>query len=316
MKIIFLGKGQRGVKCLKTLLDSHHTVQLVVTHPQNDKKMDAVAELALNNNIPFISPVNPNAQDIQEQLAAFNSDMFVLGGYGLIIDRKIIDIPRLMTINLHGGKLPEYRGSSPLNWALINGDSFFWLSIIKVDSGVDTGPILLERQFPIEQNDTIEDLHKIANHEFPNMLTEVLRQIENNTLNIRGQDKLAGGYWPLRFPEDGLFFFDQLSAKQVHNLVRGLTTPYPCARTFLGNRMVKILKTELCDYSYHGTPGRVYKIGSRGFLTCASDSCLWISNAVYADNNESIMPYVKRYDSFTTLRLSIADILKTNKGIS
>ena len=89
-----------------------------------------------------------------------------------------ISISKYGCINLHGGRLPKYRGSSPMNWALINGDNNFTITIIQVDACVDTGDVLIEKTFPINDNDTIAELHKIANKIFPELLIKVLNQIE------------------------------------------------------------------------------------------------------------------------------------------
>ncbi|XGB40665.1 MAG: hypothetical protein LVT47_10205 [Cyanobacteria bacterium LVE1205-1] len=214
-----------------------------------------------------------------------------------------MEIPKKMTINLHGGKLPKYRGSSPLNWALINDEHSFSLSIIKVDPGIDSGDILFEKTFPIGVNDTIEDLHAIANVEFPAMLVEVLKNIETDFCLPRKQDKAAASYFPLRFPEDGLVLWDMLTDQQIHNTIRALTNPYPCAYTFFKGRRLKLIKSALHASAFLGEPGRVYQHSSdKGLLVAASNQCLWIKEAIFDDDKTSIFQSVQRYDSFLTIR--------------
>ena len=306
MRIIFWGNGNRGVQCLKTLLDKKYNIELAVVHHHGGKQWYAsVAECAAENGISTIDPENPNDRAVENVLKSHASDLFILAGYGMIIRQNIISIPKVMCINLHGGKLPQYRGSSPMNWALINGETSFTLSIIKVDAGVDTGDIVLERTFDISINDTIRDLHRIANEHFPDMLIETLTRLEDSSYQLRPQDKKHGSYYPRRFPDDGLILWDMYTAGQVHNHIRALTTPYPCAFSFYKGRKVKLLSSELSDTRYYGEPGRLYMKSKRGLLICARDQCLWLRKAVFEDSEESLFGVIERYEKLSTLREAV-----------
>ncbi len=309
MRIIYWAKGERGARCLRALLEDGWDVDMVVTHPTDGKPAGVVADLARATGKDVIAPENPNAREVEELLRRRKADLFILGGYGKILKPNTIDIPRLMTINLHGGRLPDYRGSSPMNWSLINGEASFGLSIIQVDSGVDTGPILCMREFPIGPDATIVDLHAVANEQFPLMLLEVLAQLADDRLRPIPQDRTTGRYYPLRFPEDGMLFWDELTAVQVHNRIRALTAPYPCARCFLDGREVKLVRSELCSPPFFGEPGRIYRKRERGLLVCAKDRSLWITKAIFADNGESVYDSAARYEKFATIRGSLAAMM-------
>jgi len=296
MKIIFWGNGKRGRNCLKTLNDKGYEIPLVVCHTGSS----IVRDLADDLGIETISPQDPNDKQVQQYLRTFDVDLFVLAAYGKILKQTTIDIPQLMCLNLHGGRLPEYRGSSPMNWVLINGEDSFGLSIIKVDSGVDTGDVLAERIFEVSINDTICDLHNIANEQFPLMLLEAVEKVEQGNYKFRRQDNSSASYFPLRFPDDGLIFWDTLSTEQIHNRIRALTQPYPCAFTFYKGREVKLLKSALCEERFFGEPGRVYRKKGKELLVCASDRCLWIKEARFKDTNEPLYESVARYDKLTT----------------
>lgn len=303
MKIIYWLKGMRGISCLHEVLKSGYSIEAFVTH-ENIKASwrDELSHIADTHNIPIHEPVDPNGLAFEETLKSLQPDVMILGGYGKIIKQNIIDIPSRMTMNLHGGKLPEYRGSSPLNWALINGEPSFSISVIQVDAGVDTGPVLLDRTFEIDQSATIKDVHEIANKHFPQMLVEVMNALCDGTLSPRVQDKNEGNYYPLRFPDDGLILWDQLSAEQIHNRIRALTEPYPCAFTFFGKQKIKLLSSELHDPNFFGEPGRIYKKSKNKLLVCAQDRCLWVSNAVVDPTNEPLFNIVKRYDTLATVK--------------
>lgn len=195
-----------------------------------------------------------------------------------------------------------------MNWALLRDEQSFTLSIIQVDAGVDTGDVMLERTFPIGQDDTIVDLHRTANSEFPEMLTNLLDQLERGVVTRRRQEESLAAYYPLRFPEDGVIFWDQMTALQIHNTIRALTSPYPCAFTFYQNRRVKLLRSRLRETPFHGEPGRIYRISTESLLIAASDCCLWITKAVFDGSEEPVFDAARRYERFATIQSVAASI--------
>ncbi|MBN1343219.1 MAG: methionyl-tRNA formyltransferase [Phycisphaerae bacterium] len=303
MRFVLWGNGNRGVSCLETLLGAGYRPTLAVAHPQRGKKWYAsMAEVAQRNDLSVIAPEDPNAPETIDRLRGEDADLFVLAGYGPILRQPVLDVPKRLTINLHGGRLPEYRGSSPMNWALINGDEFFSLSVIRVDAGVDTGDVLLERTFPIGPDDTIVELHKIANEAFPEMLLEVMREIDADKLRPRKQNPDDARYFPLRFPEDGLVMWDVLTAEEIHNRIRALRPPYPGAFTYYNGRKVILVASELREFEFRGEPGRVYRKTDEGLLVCAKDRCLWIREALFADDNAPLADTISRYDRLATVQ--------------
>ncbi len=298
MRIIFWGKGERGNQCLKVLCENGTVPGMVVAHPGPSP----FVSLAIELGIEVHAPEDPNGSAFETTIRDFRPDLMILGGYGKILRENILGIPRLLTVNLHGGRLPAYRGSSPLNWALLNGEREFTLSVIRVDAGVDTGEILLEKTFPIGPDDTIRDLHAIANREFPGMLLRIVKAIGEGNFESRTQTEEGASYYPLRFPEDGLIVWDLLNAVQVHNRIRALTDPYPGAFAFYQHRKVMLLASQLNDLPFYGTPGRIYrKSPEQGLLVCASDRSLWIRKAVFADSGEDAVSTLVRYDRFMSL---------------
>lgn len=294
---------------MQALIRKGYEIVLVVCHPGNS----VVRKMAEEHNMATISPEEPNDIETQEYLESFDADLFALAAYGKILKQNVIDIPKLMCVNLHGGRLPQYRGSSPMNWSLINGEQSFGLSIIKVDTGVDTGDVILDRTFEISINDTICQLHEIANREFPLMLLEVVEQLENGDYELRKQNEQDASYYPLRFPDDGLILWDILTAEQIYNRIRALTEPYPCAFTFYNGQEVKLIASRLCDQDTFGEPGRIYKKTGGKLLVCASDKCLWIEEAGFKVNSKSLYDSVTRYEKLATVRDSVMDNLRGNK---
>lgn len=294
---------------MQALIRKGYEIVLVVCHPGNS----VVREMAEEHNIATISPEEPNDIETQEYLESFDADLFALAAYGKILKQNVIDIPKLMCVNLHGGRLPQYRGSSPMNWSLINGEQSFGLSIIKVDTGVDTGDVILDRTFEISINDTICQLHEIANREFPLMLLEVVEQLKNGDYELKKQNDQDASYYPLRFPDDGLILWDILTAEQIYNRIRALTEPYPCAFTFYNGQEVKLIASHLCNHDTYGEPGRIYKKAGGKLLVCALDKCLWIEEASFRANGNSLYDSVTRYEKLATVRDTVMDNLRGNK---
>jgi methionyl-tRNA formyltransferase len=301
MKVLFAGNKERGVSCLITVQAKHEVVG-VIGHKKTSKTNHFVDE-AKKMGFEVFQPVDVNDHRFITKIKVLAPDVIILAAFGPIVKRDFISIAKYGCINLHGGKLPKYRGSSPINWALINGDKNFSLTIIQVNEGVDTGNILIEKIFPINETDTISELHKIANKNFPQLLLKVLNQIGKKTLKPKVQDMETSSYYPLRFPEDGLIFFDQLTAEEIHNRVRGLTSPYPCVLTYYNNKKIKVLKSSLTKRPFFGEAGRIYRISKKmGILVCAKDKCLWLRETVDSETGENCIDVFSRYNKLATIK--------------
>lgn len=311
MRLVFAGHNPRGVSSLRKLLEAGHEVALVLVHPDRDD--DEVAVAAREAGLPVEAPADVNAAASTARIAALAPDAVVLAGYGRIVREPLLSLAPHGCLNLHAGKLPRYRGSSPLNWALINGEREFTLSVTQVDAGVDTGDVLAERTFPIGPSDTIADLHATATAVFPDLLLEVLERIENGTLERRPQDAASAAYYPLRFPEDGFLLWDALSAEQAHNRIRALTDPYPGAFTFHGRRRLRVLASRPHEPPLHGEPGRVYRVSAAGLLVCAADRALWLERVV-DEAGADALGTVPRYDRLASARWLALDVLAPPAG--
>jgi len=300
VRVVFAGNQDRGLACLRAVVEAGHDVVTVVAHPEASAR-GGVAEEGDARGIPVLRPEDANAADVVDALGAVSPNVLILAGYGQILRAPLLELCPRGAVNLHGGRLPQYRGSSPMNWALINGEREIALSAILLDAGVDTGDVIGERSFAVGDDDTIADVQARANELFPELLVDVLRQIEEGTAKRRVQDEAEAAYWPLRFPDDGLIAWDQLTAQQIHNRVRALAPPYPGAFTLWRGRRVTLLRSKLESGRVMGEPGRVYAAGRNGLLVCASDRCLRVTEAVLDDGSD-FTAVVSRYDELATVR--------------
>lgn len=312
MRIVLWGKAQRGAAVLRAMHAAGRTPVMVVLQPGRDA--DECRTLAAHLKIPLFEPADPNCLTTAQRLRDENADVFVLAGYGQILKPLLIDLPRFGCVNLHAGELPRYRGSSPLNWALCNGEPTVTLSCIRADSGIDTGSVLADCTLAVGPNTTIAELHARANVLFAELTLRVLDRLEAGNAQPRPQTGEAR-YFPLRFPQDGLILWDQLTAQQIHNHIRALSPPYRCAFTYYAGRRVRLVKSELCQTDYRGVPGRIYRQTPTGLLVCAADRCLWLREA-YFDDGSSLLPAVRRYQELATVRAAALRLLATPAGAS
>ncbi len=253
MNIIFFTKGQRGSTCLAYILTKGYSVGAVIGVGQEDE----IDQLAEQYGFPILMLEKINSPESISHLKQLDPDLFVLCGFNKILKTPVIEIPPLGTINLHGGKLPEYRGAAPINWQIINGETSGGCSIIYVDEGIDTGDIIVQERYPIKADDTHASILDKTLEIFPRLLLQTLEQVENGTVQVQKQDPLAGGYFSRRYPRDSRIDWTEMTDVKVHNLVRGMNGPYPAAFTFRGETKVEIDRTGLLEETIIGSPGSV-----------------------------------------------------------
>lgn len=298
MRLVLWLKGERGAALFSAIREAGHEVVGLVLEP-GDQRMEGEAR---DQAVRAVSPADPHSAATIAFLRQARADVFVLNGYRRILKPALLALPRYGCINLHAGKLPEYRGSSPMNWALINGEHAFTLSVIRLEAGIDTGPVLAEKRFAINDRHTIRDLHEIARKEFPLLALRVLSRLEGGRLMGRRQSESRARYFPARFPSDGLVNWELQTAKQVHDRIRALTEPYPCAYAYLGERKILLIASEPVKPPHYGEPGRIYQTDGKSFVVAASDRCLRILEARLEGSDEPVASVLRRYQSFRTCR--------------
>ena len=152
-------------------------------------------------------------------------------------------------------------------------------------------------------------MHDKANTGFHKLLLKTINQINKKTYSPTAQEGKDKSYFPLRFKEDGFILFDQYNALEVHNRIRALSKPYPCAFSFYNSKKVLFEKSELNDFPFYGESGRIYKKNNKGILVCCKDLCLWITKAFYEDGNDALNDLI-RYEKFATVKGEILNLLE------
>ena len=287
MRIVFAGNGERGEKCLSYLkLQPNVDIPLVICHPGEvaGGYYRSISNHAHSLGLDTISPEDINSEDAIKRIELAKPDLMLLVGYSAkILKKKTYDIPKFGTLNVHASLLPKYRGAAPLNWAMINGETECGISVIEVDDGVDTGPILAQVHVQILPEDDIATLTGRVNDIIPCMLADVIENLAVRKKNRRIQSISEGFFCCKRKPKDGLLDFQTKTALEIVRMAKALIPPYPGAYfVYRGNKLT-LIKTDVCNIDYRGIPGRIVRKDARGVVILAKDRGVIISHIMVND---------------------------------
>ncbi len=249
MNIIFMGTPDFAVPCLERLIQDGHTVSLVVTQGDKPKGRGQkltpppVKETALQYDIPVLQPSSLKNEEVQAALASYAPDVIVVVAYGKILPKAVLDLPKYGCINVHGSLLPHYRGAAPIQWAVLNGETCSGVTTMFMDTGVDTGDMLLKAECPIPDDMTAGELHDRLSVMGAELLSETLRQLMAGTLVRHPQPKEDTFYAAMLDKSIGALDFS-LPAATLHNRVRGLH-PWPGASVLFEGKRLKLHRTRV-----------------------------------------------------------------------
>ncbi len=262
-RIIFMGTPDFACPTLQKLIDLNENIVAVVTQPDRPKGRGQklmpppVKELAVKHNIPVHQPFKVRDPAFVELVRKLKPDAIVVVAFGQILPKALLDIPAHGCINVHASLLPRYRGAAPLNWCIINGESETGATTMLMDPGLDTGPMLLQQKTPIDENEDILSLHDRMASLGADLLAETLERLKTGDITATPQSDDNTCYASMFKKDDGLISW-QKDARAIHNQVRGMAV-WPGAYTFLGEQVLKILRTRVGNGSGH--PGTVLTAG-------------------------------------------------------
>lgn len=248
MKLIFCGTPQFAVPTLERLFAEKFSIQLVVTNPDEPRgrgqavQPSPVKQSAMQHELPLYQPAKLRTEEAREHLSHYHPDAIVIVAYGQIIPQWMIDIPPLGCINLHASLLPKYRGAAPIAWAIMRGEEETGVTTMKIDAGLDTGDILLERREPILRDDTRETLEERLSTIGAELMVETLRGLERGDITPQPQDSSQASMAPKLRKEDGRIDWTR-PAPEIARRVRALT-PWPGAYTSFRGKMLHIWAAE------------------------------------------------------------------------
>jgi methionyl-tRNA formyltransferase len=247
MRLIFLGTPAFAVPTLDRIVAAGHEVVTVVTQPDRPSGRaqqptpPPVKEAALRLGLPVYQPERVRRPEAVEHLRALGAEAMVVVGYGQILPQLIIDLTPRGIINVHASLLPKYRGAAPIQWAIINGETWTGVTTMQIDVGLDTGDMLLKQQTHILPEETAIELGERLAEMGANLLIETLGELRQGKIVPEKQDPAKATYAPILNKEDGVIDWSQ-PALAIHNRVRGLQ-PWPGAYTTFRGRTLHVWKS-------------------------------------------------------------------------
>ncbi|MDE1176039.1 MAG: methionyl-tRNA formyltransferase [Edaphobacter sp.] len=279
MKLVFCGTPQFAVPALEAVIAAGHQVALVLTQP--DRPVGRAQQLqappvklaAQAHGIPVMQPEKiKNNADLRAELESIAPDAILVVAYGRIIPQWMLDLPRFGNINLHGSLLPKYRGAAPIQWAVANGEIVTGVTTMRLDVGLDTGPMLLAQAVPVGEEETAVDVYENLAEVGAPLLVETLRRLEAEELFPEPQDHAVATHAPILTRDDGRIDFN-LTAREIHNRWRGFQ-PWPGAHTTLSGKKLIAHRLRPATHETPLAPGIVHLHEGRLLVGCGHATVL------------------------------------------
>lgn len=277
-RLIFMGTPDFAVPSLQALLTGPDTVVAVVCQPDRPrgrgKKLEPppVKKLALAHDLPVLQPNSAKGADFLAELTQFKPDLLVVVAYGRILPEPVLSLAPLGAINVHGSLLPKYRGAAPIQWAVLNGDAASGVTIMQLDTGMDTGPMLLHAREQIRPDDTAGSLAQRLAALGAETLLKAIEGLKNGTLQAEPQDHSQASHAPMLNKAQGHIDWN-MPASRLDCLIRGLD-PWPSAYGFLGGVRYRFFAPQAVAKTSDAAPGTICRADQDGIFVATSDGML------------------------------------------
>ena len=280
MKIVFMGTPDFAAGALDALIKAGHEITAVVTQPDKAKgrskelQFPPVKECALAHNIPVMQPVKIKTPEAIEELSKYEADIFIVAAFGQILSQTILDMPKYGCLNIHASLLPKYRGASPIQHVIIDGEKETGVTIMQMNAGLDTGDMLYKKSTAIEDTDTYESLHDKLMVLGGEAIVEALPLLEEGELVPEVQQDELSCYAKLISKEMGNIDFTK-SAVEIGRLIRGLN-PWPSAYTFYKGKQLKVWEAEVEEGKTDAHPGTIVEVNKNTIKVACSEGLISI----------------------------------------
>jgi methionyl-tRNA formyltransferase len=285
VRTIFFGTGAFGLPILDALKNSPHKILAVVTTPDKPRGRhletgpSPVKEWAIQNKLPLFQFIKTNPGETVRDLKELAADIFVVVDFGLILSKQVLDLPRLVPLNVHPSLLPRYRGAAPMQWALINGDAETGVSIVKVTEKLDAGGLLVQKKTAILPGDDIFTLEERLGRQGAEALLQGIEKLEGGDHSFVPQDETRASYARKLTKEDGRIRWSAPAA-EIRNRVRAMKI-WPGSYSFYEGRRILIDRVEHAAMKKNPgiRPGAIYAASRRdGLFVAAGDGMLEIKS--------------------------------------
>ncbi|MET0063459.1 MAG: methionyl-tRNA formyltransferase [Candidatus Thiodiazotropha endolucinida] len=281
LKIVFAGTPAFAATALEALLTTHHQVVAVYTQPDRPAgrgrkvQLSPVKEMALAKGIEVRQPQTLKDENAQHELAGLNADLMVVVAYGLLLPQAVLDIPRLGCINIHASLLPRWRGAAPIQRALLAGDKESGVTIMQMEAGLDTGPMLYTLRTPIRDDDTGGTLHDRLALLGAQALVTCLPELADGRLQAEIQDERLANYAGKLEKQEGLIDWSRPAA-EIDRKVRAFN-PWPVAQCRYDDKVMRIWQAQPLNEGCAAKPGEVLRSGKPGIDVATGDGVLRIT---------------------------------------
>ena len=279
LRLIFAGTPEFAAVSLRAIASSRHQLAAVLTQPDRPagrgrKLMPSpVKQLTLELGKPILQPVRLRDADVLEALRELAPDVIVVVAYGLILPSAVLDLPHLGCINVHASLLPRWRGAAPIQRAILAGDTQTGITIMQMDTGLDTGPILLQRSCPVLSTDTGGSLHDRLAALGAEALLEALDGLADHRLNASAQPS-EGVTYADKLSKAGAFVHWQESALSIERQIRAFN-PWPIAQTHLDGEVIRLWQAQaLPEQSVVQEPGTIVQADRQAVLVATGEGLL------------------------------------------
>lgn len=286
-KLIFMGTPEFAMPTLEALIHNGHELLAVVTNPDRPKgrgrKMAAspVKQLAIEHNIEVFQPERASDDHFCDLIRGKEPNLIIVVAFGEILKKNFLTIPKWGVINIHASLLPKYRGAAPIQRAILNNDSRTGLTVMRMDEGMDTGPILFHEEVPILKDETTGQLHDRLAHKAGDLIIKSLNHMTENPIQEVPQDHSMATYAPKIERNISLIEWKQ-DAVKISALIRGLD-PRPGAYTTIQGKEIKLFASRVIDEDrLDGVPGRVVKDMTEAFCVEAGKGVLEIREVQFS----------------------------------
>lgn len=268
LRIVFAGTPEFAAAHLQAMLNADLNIVAVYSQPDRPagrgQKLhaSAVKELALQHGLPVHQPASLRDSKAQHELAALNADLLVVVAYGLILPQAVLDMPRLGCINSHASLLPRWRGAAPIQRAIEAGDSETGVTVMQMEAGLDTGPMVLKVTTPISAGDTAGNLHDRLAELGPQAVLQAIALLDQGSARPERQNDTLATYAHKLTKADAQIDW-QRPAIELDRLIRAFN-PWPQAHTIWQEKTLKILAATVTED--HGAPGRILECSKAGLL--------------------------------------------------
>ena len=279
MRVVFAGTPEFAATTLQAVLAAGHDVPLVLTQPDRPAgrgmvmQASAVKRLALKQGLPLHQPSSLKSGESRQPILDARADVMVVAAYGLILPQAALDIPRLGCVNIHASLLPRWRGAAPIQRAILAGDSETGVTIMRMEAGLDTGPMLLRESLAIAEGDTAATLHDKLAELGAWLIVEALPRLERGELAGEIQPSDGVSYAPkLEKAEAALDW--RRPAVELDRAVRAFN-PFPGAFGQVDGQVIKVWRAE--RVSGQGVPGIMLAAGADGIVVACGEGALCLT---------------------------------------